>query len=112
MKNTMLIAVAFLAGCSSVEVISQGDSIASSSCQVKVYQTQLQALKGGLIEELCIISGTSSGSFDHTISTAIEKHKNKACACGASNVYIESRTHTGLDVAAVTMVAFRYVVKN
>ena len=97
-----------LFGCSSVEIISQEAPISDDKCQVKVYQTQAQALKGGPIEELCIITGTSSGSFSHTIATAINKHKTKACGCGATNVYIESRQHTGLDLASVTLIAFRY----
>ena len=100
----------FLAGCSSVEMI--GDvpkhSVSSEGCSVTVYQTMNQALKKGPIEELCVISGTSSGSFSHTVSTAIEKHKSKACKCGASNVYIQSQRDGTLDVASVTMVAFRF----
>ena len=97
-----------VAGCSSVEIISSEPAISESACQVKVYQTHAQALKGGDIEELCIITGTSSGSFSHTVATAVEKHKGKACACGARDVYIESRTQTGWDIASVTLVAFRY----
>jgi hypothetical protein len=101
-----------LAGCSSVEIISTAAPIADANCQVRVWQTQAQALKGGAIDELCIINGTSSGSFSHTIATAIEKHKNKACACGASDVYVESRTQSGMDVATVTLVAFKYTTKK
>ncbi|OQA30070.1 MAG: hypothetical protein BWY57_03064 [Betaproteobacteria bacterium ADurb.Bin341] len=51
-------------------------------------------------------------SFVHTVATAIEKHKNKACACGATDVYIQSRIETGWDIAQVTMVAFRYKSKK
>ncbi|MDZ7596295.1 MAG: hypothetical protein U0932_16770 [Thiobacillus sp.] len=77
-----------------------------------VYQTMNQALKKGQIEELCVISGTSSGSFSHTVSTAIGKHKSKACQCGASNVYIQSQRNGTMDVASVTMVAFRFSGKK
>lgn len=63
----------------------------------------------GEIEELCIINGTSSGSFSHSVATAIAKHKDKACACGATNVYVESRREGTLDVASVTLVAFKVV---
>lgn len=82
--------------------------IAREACTVKVYATITQATKGGAIEELCVINGTSSGSFRHTIQTAIDKHKHKACACGADKVYIQSQTQSGMDVATVTMIAFRY----
>lgn len=45
----------------------------------------------------------------HTSATAIEKHKGKACSCGANAVYVQSRHDPGgLDLATVTMVAFRY----
>jgi hypothetical protein len=91
-----------------VEVISDATPI-SGKCHVTVYQTEAQAKKHGEIEELCIIMGTSSGSFSHTVRTAIDKHKDKACACGATDVYVQSRQHSGLDVASVTMVAFRFV---
>lgn len=98
---------AAISACSSVDIIQQEDPI-SGSCNVRVFLTEAQALKGGQIEELCVINGTSSGSFSHTIRTAIEKHKQKACRCGATNVYVESRTQSGLDVATVTLIAFRY----
>lgn len=98
------------AGCSSVQPITdaQGPASAGAACNVTVYATQAQARKGGEIEELCIIEGTSSGSFSHTTQTAIDKHKGKACECGAQHVYVESRQPGGLGVASVSMVAFRY----
>jgi len=99
-----------LGGCSSVEMIDgAGVGPVSGACNVRVYQTRRQAEKLGEIEELCIINGTSSMSFVHSVSVAVAKHKDKACACGASNVYIESRHETGWDLATVTMVAFRVV---
>lgn len=101
-----------MAGCSSVHVISSEQPIADHKCTVTVYQTRGQALKHGEIEELCVITGTSSGSFSHTIATAIDKHKDKACVCGATNVFIESREETWWDVAKVSMVAFKYVPKT
>lgn len=54
----------------------------------KVFSSLESAKANGEIEELCIITGTSSGSFSHTVATAIKKHKNKACEYGADNVYI------------------------
>ncbi len=107
-----IISALALAGCSSVQMMDGSEIVhTSGSCNVTVYQTRAQATKKGEIEELCIINGTSSGSFSHTIATAVEKHKGKACGCGASNVYIESRTQSGFDVATVTMIAFKYVGK-
>lgn len=101
--------VALLAACSSVTVIDDSaPAIAASDCRVTVHQTYNQAIQRGPIEELCVIDGTSSGSFSHTVATAIKKHKDKACACGARDVYIQSQTRSGLDVATVTLVAFRY----
>ena len=98
-------------GCSSVEPIgdSRMHSPGPATCNVRVYQTYQQAIQPGPIEELCIINGTSSGSFSHTVQTAINKHKNKACGCGATNVYIQSRSDSGWDVATVSLVAFRYI---
>lgn len=108
---TTVLACGTLTGCSSVQVIKASDSgpVSDEECQVTVYQTYQQATAAGPIEELCVINGTSSGSFNHSIATAIAKHKHKACACGATNAYIQSQTQSGLDVATVTLVAFRYV---
>ena len=99
-----------IAGCTTVEMIDgSGATPLSSNCNVRVYQTRRQAEKLGELEELCIINGTSSMSFVHSVAVAVEKHKDKACACGATNVFIESRHQTGFDLATVTMVAFRVV---
>lgn len=106
-----LAAVLLLSGCSSVTIIEPSAKISDDKCHVKVYQTIRQAEKYGEIEELCVITGTSSGSFSHTVATAISKHKDKACACGATDVYIQSRNETGWDIAQVTMIAFRYITK-
>jgi hypothetical protein len=105
-----IVCSAALSACSSVQMMDGTEiSPSAGSCNVTVYQTRAQATKRGEIEELCIINGTSSMSFSHTVATAVEKHKGKACACGASNVYIESRREAVMDVATVTMVAFRYL---
>lgn len=112
MKPIALIAVfaAVLGGCSSVEMIDGSSATSSNeSCNVTVYQTRRQAEKLGEIEELCIINGTSSGSFSHTIATAINKHKSKACSCGANKVFIESRRESGLELATVTLIAFKVI---
>lgn len=99
-----------IAGCTTVEMIDgSGATPLSANCNVRVYQTRRQAEKLGELEELCIINGTSSMSFVHSVAVAVDKHKDKACACGATNVFIESRHQTGFDLATVTMVAFRVV---
>ena len=112
-KIRLLIALSLgccLVGCSSTQKLSGSAApIPSKECNVTVYATQQEAEKKGAIEEACVISGTSSMSFMHTVETAIKKHKGKACKCGADNVYIQSQRPMTFDVATVTMVAFRYV---
>ena len=108
----LMVSLAFisiaLSGCSaSVSVLQFADPI-SGSCSVQVYTSVDRAEKKGAIEELCIISGTSSGSFRHTVGTAIEKHKHRACECGANKVYIQAQDAGTLGTASVTLVAFRY----
>lgn len=104
--------VLFVSGCSSVTMMDGSEGpISDKACDVRVYQTQAQALKQGPIEELCIITGDSSFSFVHNANVAVQKHKSKACACGGNAVYIESRSPpAGFNgPATVSMVAFRYV---
>jgi hypothetical protein len=107
------ISAAALTACGTVKTMD-GSPLTSTSgdCQVTVYQTRAQAMKNGEIEELCLITGSSVPSFVHTIETAIEKHKNKACSCGATNVFVESRNEVFMGPANVTMVAFKYVNKS
>lgn len=110
MKSLATFATIFLTACSSVQMMDGSDGVnVSGSCAVRVFMTKGAAEKVGPIDELCIINGSSSGSFSHTVATAIEKHKGKACGCGATNVYVESRRESTLDVATVTLVAFRFV---
>ena len=66
------------------------------------------ARAGGVIVEMRLITGTSSGSFSHTVATAIQKHKDKACECGAEDVYIQAQDAGTLGTASVTLVAFKY----
>lgn len=111
-KSLALIVLLYLAGCSSIHDIASKPPVDEQSCNVTVYQTKGQALKNGDIEELCVITGTSSGSFIHSVAVAIEKHKDKACSCGATNVYIESREETWWELAKVSMVAFKYTTEK
>jgi hypothetical protein len=89
--------------------IASAPAVPAGQCQVRVFLSKDQALKLGEIEELCVISGSSSGSFVHTPEVAINKHKTKACQCGGTNVYVRSESPGGLGVATASMVAFRYV---
>lgn len=101
-----------LFGCASMTKISNAPSIPLDQCNVKVYSSLASVEKEGEIEELCIISGTSSGSFSHTVATAINKHKNKACECGADNVYIQAQDAGTLGTASVTLIGFRFINKH
>ncbi len=105
----LIIAVSILVlSCASVQRVNDAQPIQQSDCNVKVYSSLNAAESNGVLEELCIISGTSSGSFSHTVATAINKHKDKACECGADNVYIQTQDAGTLGTASVTMVGFSY----
>lgn len=109
--KTYLIAILSLAvsACATVTPINQvQQDQGGGACRITVYQTKSQAEKVGPIDELCIITGTSAFSFSHTVQTAIDKHKHEACGCGAQAVYISDRRESGLEVATVTMVGFRF----
>lgn len=110
-KFMVLLAAVALEGCfgASVSTLKAADPVDERSCQVTVHSSLEEAKARGAIEELCIITGTSSGSFSHTVATAIEKHKDKACGCGARDVYIQAQAPADMTVASVTLVAFRYV---
>jgi|GEM_PF-1926399 hypothetical protein len=113
MKIQIPLAVVFvIAGCSSVIMMDGSEGpMSDKSCDVRVFQTHAQALKQGPIDELCTIEGTSAPGFDHSVPAAIAKHKDKACGCGATGVYVQSRSQPGVlsGPATVSMVAFRYV---
>jgi len=109
MKQIALIAAACLVtSCASVQPLGGGVAAPLGYCDVKVFSSLESAKNNGEIEELCIITGTSSGSFSHTVATAIKKHKDKACECGADNVYIQAQDAGTLGTASVTLIAFRY----
>lgn len=101
-------------GCSTatVRMVADVDNYSVGTCQVKVYQTKAKALEAGDITEVCIVSGSSAFSWDHSIEGAIKKNIEKICECGVANAYIESR-HTQSEmgikgVSHVTLVGFRY----
>lgn len=110
LKHVLTSMIVFaLTGCSSVMVMKYAEPIPDSECKVDVYLTRASAEENGSMQELCVIDGSSSGSFAHTAQTAINKHKAKACECGATNVYVRSTEPMGLGPAKVSMVAFRYI---
>lgn len=109
MKLTILL-IFFLSiyGCASVTTLGSVKYPEIKNCTVTVYSSKQSAETKGPIEEVCIISGTSSMSFSHTVSSAIEKNKHKACDCGATNVYIQDQDAGTLGTASVTLVGFRF----
>lgn len=110
-KASMLFPIVLATACTTVTTMDGREitnSAPQSGCQVTVYQTYQSAVSKGPIEELCVVRGTSSFSFLHTVTAAIEKQKPDVCACGARNAYIQASSATGWDVASVTLVAFRF----
>lgn len=103
-----------LGGCAFQSTVVPVDYVYDvSSCGIKVYQTKAQAEKFGSINELVVITGTSSMSFDHSIRGAVKKNVDKLCGTGSTHAYIRSQ-HTeysgGLaGVSHVTLVGIRYV---
>ncbi|MBI1920303.1 MAG: hypothetical protein HYS23_04385 [Geobacter sp.] len=101
-------------GCSTayVQMVDRVTHYSVGPCEVDVYQTKAKALEAGNITEMCIVSGSSAFSFDHSIEGAIKNNIKKVCDCGVTNAYIESR-HTQSEmgikgVSHVTLVGFRY----
>jgi len=105
---SFLVTALFLTACASVQPLGNSTAQPLSNCSVKVFSSLEAAKANGDIEELCMITGTSSGSFSHTVGTAIQKHKDKACECGADNVYIQAQDAGTLGTASVTLIGFRY----
>jgi hypothetical protein len=113
MKRIALIAVLCLLSTSALAkkpVMINGVLDYGKGCTVTVYQTEVDAEKGGEIVELFVIKGTSAPSFNHKVENAIRKHAKKACECDADKVYVQSSKPWEFigDAAFVTMVAFKY----
>jgi len=104
----LLVMLTCLGGCASVQPLGGSTAHPIQNCNVKVFSSLESASAGGVIVEMCLITGTSSGSFSHTVATAIQKHKDKACECGADNFYIQAQDAGTLGTASVTLVAFKY----
>lgn len=103
-----LFCISFMTACASVQPLGGNTAQPLSDCRVKVFSSLESAKADGEIEELCMITGTSAGSFSHTVATAVQKHKDKACECGAGNVYIQAQDAGTLGTASVTLIGFRY----
>jgi len=110
LASTCLLLIATLAmiGCASVTPLQNANKQSLANCEVKVWASRQSAQDVGKLKELCLITGTSSMSFSHTVATAIEKHKRDACACGATNVYIQHQDPGTLGTASVSLVAFEF----
>ena len=109
---TIVLMITLLSACASVQMLEGNTAQPLTNCNVKVFSSLESAKANGDIEELCIITGTSSGSFSHTVATAIQKHKDKACKCGADTVYIQAQDAGTLGTASVTLIAFRYITRK
>lgn len=97
----------YLSGCAtgSVTMIDGTDTYKSGSCEVKVYQTRIQAMENGLKKEVCLVEGSSAFSFDHSIKGAIKNNISKICQCGANNAYIKSaHTESQMGIKGVSYV--------
>lgn len=105
------VAAAVMSGCASITSMD-GSPIdawrSSSACTVSVYQTYQAAIAAGPIVELCVINGSASMSFDKSIAGTIDRHKIKACDCGARDAYVQHRTGGDFFTdTTVSMVAFK-----
>ena len=112
MKFTLIILCALsIVSCASVTTLGSVKYPEVKNCTVTVFSSKQSAEEKGKIEEVCIITGTSSMSFSHTVSSAIEKNKNKACECGATNVYVKDQDAGTLGTASVTLIGFKFKKK-
>ena len=113
MKFTLFVLfISSIAGCASVTPLGSIYYPEVKNCTVTVYSSKQSAMEKGAIEEVCIITGTSSISFSHTVSSAIEKNKQKVCKCGATNVYVQDQDAGTLGTASVTLIGFKYKNTN
>ena len=99
--------IILLSGCAtgSVRMIGEVATYKSGSCEVKVYQTKSKALESGMKKEVCVVEGSSTFSFDHSIEGAVKNNINKICQCGVTNAYIESaHTESNMGIKGVSYV--------
>ena len=82
--------------------------VRKKKCTVEVFKSRVDAEIGGQIIEKCVIKGTSSGSWTHTVENAIKKHAADSCKCGGDKAYVLTSQPMTMYPAKVTLVAFKY----
>lgn len=99
--------LAYLSGCAtgSVRMIGGTNTYKSGGCEVKVYQTKIQAVEHGMKKEVCVVEGSSTFSFDHSIEGAIKNNISKICQCGVNSAYIHSaHTESQMGIKGVSYI--------
>lgn len=104
----LLLSLALLGCGPSIVHLNPAEPLAENQCKVIIHSSKEEALKNGPIIERVLISGTSSGSFSHTVGTAVNKHKDWVCEYGADQAYIQAQDPGTLGTASVTLVGFSY----
>lgn len=107
LKILSLTAAVVVCGCSTTTVqhIDGATLYTAGSCSVQVYPTKAEAKEAGPFREICIVSGSSAFSFDHSIQGAIKKNIPGICQCGTDTAYIEARSRdSNLGVRGVSHV--------
>ena len=115
-RKRVLVVVAVtscLSGCAtgSVRMLEGAVSYKSGSCEVLVYPSKDQAIENGMTKEVCVVEGSSTFGWDHSIDGAIKKNISKVCSCGVTKAYLVS-AHTESEmgikgVSYVNLVGFR-----
>ncbi len=108
---TALVFTFLLAGCHSTTVLNTTSPqlYSKGDCSVLLFPTKAAALRKGQITEMCVVSGNSAPSFDHSVPGAIKKNIKHLCACGADKAYIQSSATGAMGgPSSVSMVGFDY----
>lgn len=66
-------------------------------CSIDIYQTKEGASEIGPFKDVCVVTGSSVFSFNHSHEGAIKKVLPKLCSCGVKAAYIQSR-HQDVDM--------------
>lgn len=112
-KASVLLFSILAASCgTSTSALNDAPPVTPRECNVRIFTSQEDAEKEGVIEELCTINETTSGSLSSAIITMIEKNKHRVCDCGATNVYIEFQETTTSGRTKVRLVGFRFVMEE
>jgi hypothetical protein len=103
---TVVFVSSLMVGCGSVHRVEETGMYRSGNCSVVLYQTKDEAIRQGMKREICVVDGSSSMSFDHSVEGAIKKNIPKVCGCGARKAYIQSRSNDPFGLSYVTLVGF------